>query len=97
MGAAILAMGQQNHGESATIGGSELGMYSLLMSKPNNQKALLEQIAEAMSADQYRLRRRLLNLLKKPNHEQELERWQNDLQRSCARVDTSLKHSAAQL
>ena|SRR5690554_7712145 len=58
------------------------------MSKQNNQKALLAQISEAMSADQYRLRRRLLNLLKKPNHEQALERWHADLQRSCARVDT---------
>src|SRR5699024_976784 len=87
MGAAIRVMGQQIHAESATIGGSELGTYSLLMSKQNNQKALLEQVNQAMSADQYRLRRRLSNLLKKPEYGQEFERWQTDLQRSCARVD----------
>lgn len=86
MGAAILALDQQIHRESATIAGSELGMYSLLMSKHDNQKALLAQIHEAMSADQYRLRRRLISLLKKPEYSNELAKWQQDLQRSSARV-----------
>ncbi|WP_205340183.1 ATP-dependent RNA helicase HrpA [Denitrificimonas caeni] len=56
------------------------------MSKQHTQHALLAQIKHAMSVDQYRLRRRLLALLKTPEHEQQLLQWQQDLEKSCSQV-----------
>lgn len=57
------------------------------MSKQSNQQQLLSQIKHAKSADQYRLRRRLLSLLKQPEHAEQLAKWQQDLDRSCKQVE----------
>ena len=58
------------------------------MSKQSNQQQLVSQIMHAKSADQYRLRRRLLSLLKQPEHAEQLVKWQQDLERSCSQVET---------
>lgn len=58
------------------------------MSKQHTQHALLAQIKQAMSADQYRLRRRLLALLKTPEQTQAWLQWQQDLDKSCAQADS---------
>ncbi|HKM37372.1 MAG TPA: ATP-dependent RNA helicase HrpA [Thiopseudomonas sp.] len=57
------------------------------MSTQSNQHALLSQIKHAKSADQHRLRRRLLSLLKLPEHQEKLAQWQQDLQKSSTQVD----------
>src|SRR5690554_305126 len=57
------------------------------MSKQFNQNLLLEQIKQAKSADQHRLRRRLLAVLKQSDHTDSLMKWQQDLERSCQQVE----------
>ena len=57
------------------------------MSRQPKQQALLAQIERALSADQHPLRRRLLALLKQPDHAQALAKWQHDLEKSCQQVD----------
>ena len=57
------------------------------MSKKSNQQQLLSQIKHAKSADQYRLRRRLLSLLKQPEHAEQFAKWRQDLDRSCKQVE----------
>ena len=56
------------------------------MTTANTPKTLLAQTKQAMSADQHRLRQRLLGLLKKPDQQQALIQWQQDLDKSCAQV-----------
>ncbi len=57
------------------------------MSKHVNPHALLSQLEHAKCADRHRFRRRLLSLLKLPEHEQGLAKWQQDVDKSCAQVE----------
>ncbi|HHX34976.1 MAG TPA: hypothetical protein GX719_06885, partial [Gammaproteobacteria bacterium] len=58
------------------------------MSKHVNQHALLSQLQQAKCADQHRFRRRLLSLLKESEHESALAKWQQDVDKSCAQVES---------